>query len=93
MHLLVSSPAAVVGLLAAVYLVGLASSWLASISVGSAAQGLFQWFFCGWLAVVGLATALAFQQNAGGCFLCGAATLSVMMVSAVWDSGYAQRAA
>ncbi len=64
--------------------VGLLSAWLARLSEGSSSQPWCHSLFFGCLAVMGLAT-MAFVALGARHWLGSGATLSVMVLAAVWD--------
>lgn len=67
--------------------VGLATTWLARVSQGSAAQVRFQWLFLACLALVFAATALAVHMMPGCWFAVSGATCALMIVASVYDPG------
>ncbi len=70
--------------LALLQVIGLLSAWLARLSEGSTQQAWCHWLFVGCLAVIGLAT-MAFVAAGTKHWLPSGATLSVMVLAAVWD--------
>ena len=63
---------------------GLLSAWLARLSEGSSRQAWCQRLFVACLAIVGLLT-MAFVALGARYWLASGATLSVMILAAVWD--------
>jgi hypothetical protein len=74
----------VVWSLASVQVAGIASAWLARLSEGSRNQAPCQWLFVALLAVVGMAT-MASVTLGPRYWLASGATLSVMVLAAIWD--------
>ena len=74
-----------------IQLVGLASVWLARASEGLTLQKPFQWLLLACLALVGGATMLSVSMGPGF-WLTSGATLSVMVVAALFDGGDARDA-
>ncbi len=70
--------------LALLQIVGLLSAWLARLSEGSSQQSWCHGLFVGCLATIGLAT-MAFVATGVRPWLPSGATLSVMVLAAVWD--------
>ncbi len=68
-----------------IHVVGLFSAWFARLSEGSHRQTQCQWLFLACLALVGVATLVASSLGAGIWLLSGA-TLSLMVLAAVYDS-------
>ncbi len=66
------------------HVVGLLSAWLARLSEGSPRQAWFHALFVGCLFVMGLMT-MAFVAAGTRQWLGSGATLSVMVLAAVWD--------
>lgn len=62
---------------------GLASAWLARLSEGSAHQAPCHWLFFGLLAAVGATIMVSIALGTG--WLASGATLSVMVLAAIWD--------
>jgi hypothetical protein len=71
-------------MLALIPIVGLVSAWLARLNEGSRWQACCHSLFVGCLAVIGLAT-MGFVAFGTGHWLGSGATLSVMVLAAVWD--------
>jgi hypothetical protein len=70
--------------LSAIQIAGLISAWLARLSEGSPRQAWCQRLFVGCLAVMGLVT-MTFVAVGARYWLASGATLSVMVLAAVWD--------
>lgn len=71
-------------LLGLLQIAGLLSAWLARLSEGSSRQAWCQCLFVGCLALVGLST-MVFVALGARYWLGPGATLSVMILTAVWD--------
>jgi hypothetical protein len=63
---------------------GLASAWLARLNEGSARQAWWHRLFVGCLGLVGLST-MVFVVFGARYWLVSGATLSAMILAAVWD--------
>lgn len=74
-----------------VQLVGLLSAWLARAGEGLAHQKAFQWLFFASLTLVAGATMLAMMMGPGF-WLTSGITLSLMVVTAIFDAGDASDA-
>ena len=84
-------PVSLVWILVSIQIVGLASAWLARLSEGSRGQSSCQWLFFGCLALMGLTTMISLAVGPKYWLVSGA-TLSVMVLGAVWDFRPAARA-
>lgn len=71
-------------LLGLIQVAGLASAWLARLSEGSSRQASCHRLFVGCLALVGAMT-MAFVALGERYWLATGATLSVMVLAAIWD--------
>jgi hypothetical protein len=67
-----------------IQIAGLASAWLARLSEGSSRQASCQRLFVALLAVIGLVT-MVFVTLGVRYWLASGATLSVMILAAIWD--------
>ncbi len=67
-----------------IQIIGLLSAWLARLNEGSSRQAWCHWLFVACLAVMGMAT-MAFVAVGARHWLASGATLSVMVLAAVWD--------
>jgi hypothetical protein len=72
--------------LVAIQIAGLISAWLARLSEGSRGQGHFQIAFFACMVLVGLGTIVSLSLPPGRWLFSGA-TLSLMVLAAVWDFG------
>ena len=70
----------------AVQFFGLISALLSRLGEGSPGEGLCQCFFLFCLAMVGTTTIVSLSLGPGGWLTCGA-TLSIMVVIALYDCG------
>jgi hypothetical protein len=70
--------------LALLQVIGLLSALLARLSEGSSQQSWCHWLFVSCLAVIGIAT-MAFVAAGTKHWLPSGATLSLMVLAAVWD--------
>jgi len=80
-------PQNLVWLFAAVHLVGLLSAPLARLAEHRAGFGSMQWLFFGAMVVIAAATLVCLVFGCAAWVLSGA-TLSFMLVAAVWDPGF-----
>lgn len=67
-----------------IQITGLTSAWLARLSEGSRSQGPCHWLFLACLGLVGFAT-MASVTLGPRYWLASGATLSVMILGAIWD--------
>jgi hypothetical protein len=79
-------------MLTVIQVCGLVSGWLTRWSRGSRHQLLAELLFFMCLALVGLSTMLAMPLSRHPEWLCGGATLGLMVLMAVWDFHPASRA-
>ena len=68
-----------------IQIAGLASAWLARLNEGSPQQAWWHRLFVGCLALVGLST-MVFVIFGARYWLVSGATLSAMILAAVWDA-------
>jgi hypothetical protein len=71
-------------LLGVIQIAGLLSAWLARLSEGSRSQASCQWLFFACLGLMGLTT-MASVALGPRYWLASGATLSVMILGAIWD--------
>jgi hypothetical protein len=74
----------VLWLLGVIQIAGLLSAWLARLSEGSRSQASCQWLFFACLGLMGLTT-MASVALGPRYWLASGATLSVMILGAIWD--------
>jgi hypothetical protein len=79
-------PQHLVWLFTAVHVVGVLSAPLARLSEHRSGFGSMQWLFVGAMAAIATATLLCLAFGCAAWVLSGA-TLSIMLVAAVWDPG------
>jgi hypothetical protein len=77
--------------LTAIQIAGLISGWLIRWHRGSRHQFSSEWLFFACLALVGLSTMVAMPLSRHLEWLCGGATLGLMVLMAVWDFHPAER--
>jgi hypothetical protein len=80
-------PQNVVWLFAAVHIAGLLSAPLARLAEHRAGFGSMQWLSAGAMAIIAAATLVCLVFGCAAWVLSGA-TLSFMLVAAVWDPGF-----
>jgi hypothetical protein len=80
----VASSTASLWILAVIEIVGLASAWMARLSLGSRRQRPFQALFIVCLLLSGATTVLALPLGAG-CWLTASTTFAIMVLTATCD--------
>jgi hypothetical protein len=86
----VASPTTSLWILALIEVVGLASAWMARLSLGSRRQGPFQALFIVCLILSG-ATTVAALPLGPGCWLTASATFAIMVLTATCDFSRSSR--